>query len=44
MNSDRLTLSLFNRPILCISSELFKIELINQDSEVFSKVNKQQGI
>ena len=44
MNSDRLTYLFSTDPFSVFQVNSSKIELINQDIEVFSKVNKQQGI
>ena len=44
MNSDRLTYLFSTDPFSVFQVNSSKIELINQDVEVFSKVNKQQGI
>jgi len=44
MNSDRLTYLFSTDPFSVFQVNSSKIELINQDIEVFSKVNRQQGI
>ena len=44
INSDRLTYLFSSDPFSVFQVNSSKIELINQDIEVFSKVNKQQGI
>ena len=44
MNSDRLTYLFSTDPFSVFQVNSSKIELINQDIQVFSKVNKQQGI
>ena len=44
MNSDRLTYLFSTDPFSVFQVNSSKVELINQDIEVFSKVNKQQGI
>ena len=44
MNSDRLTLLFSSDPFSVFEVNSSKVELIYQDIEVFSKVNKQEGI
>ncbi len=44
MSSDRLTFLFSSEPFSVFEVSSSKVELINQDIEVFSKVNKQEGI
>ena len=44
MNSDRLTFLFSSEPFSVFEVKSSKVELIYQDIEVFSKVNKQEGI